>query len=155
MTALPHLCMYTIFPVLEIVAFSLKACLCSPTNLLKFYLIPSHKTVLAGLCLSEYLFPHMLRAWHLVSPSALSCSRLFFLFTKTILKSCPIQQLASDSLSFVSPANLIISVSTSSQVHNEAPVACVSGYFSNSLCTHRKVFSLKLDDLHEWFPIMF
>lgn len=43
-TALPHLSMHTIFPALDMVAFSSKAGLCSPTNLLMSASIPSCKT---------------------------------------------------------------------------------------------------------------
>lgn len=122
MTALPHLHMHTIFSALDVVAFSPKARLCSPTDLLKFYLITSHKT---GVSWVAFVISTHAQSWAF----GLTKCTLLLLFTKTILKFSPIHQPSSDSLSLVSPVNLIISVSTPSQVHNGTGSLCEGLFF--------------------------
>lgn len=113
MTALPHLNMHIIFPDLDIAASSPKVGLCSPTNLLKSYLIRSHKTGVSWVVFVRVFISTHAQSFAFGLTECTLLLQVFLLFIKTILKSSPIQQSASDSLSLVLPATSIISVSTS------------------------------------------
>lgn len=110
---LPHLSMHIILPALDIAAFSPKAGLCSPTNLLKSFLILSHKTGVSWVVFVRVFISTHAQSFAFGLSKCTLLLQVFLLFIKTILKSSPIQQSASDSPSLVSPATSIISVSTS------------------------------------------